>query len=133
MMEPIPHQAPFEWFKAMDQFNAQEFWECHETLEPLWLPAGEPLKTFLQGVIQAAAGFHHISRGNAKGALSLLSQSLEKVHRVSGVAVLHQWLDFTVFIEETESAQAEVQRLGAERLHLFCPGKFPVMLPLPVA
>lgn len=47
--------------------------------EELWLAATEPEKTFLQGLIQCAAAFHHYSRGNRNGARSLLAAALEKL------------------------------------------------------
>ena len=45
-------------------FNAQEFFEAHEVWEEVWLVEAEPEKTFLQGIIQIAAAFHHYLREN---------------------------------------------------------------------
>jgi len=38
-------------------------------------------KTFLQGLIQVAAGFHHFQRGNSAGTLSLLRSALGRLDR----------------------------------------------------
>jgi predicted metal-dependent hydrolase len=51
-------------------FNAQEFFEAHEVWEEVWLVEAEPEKTFLQGIIQIAAAFHHYGRENSDGAES---------------------------------------------------------------
>jgi predicted metal-dependent hydrolase len=41
----------------------------------------EPEKTFLQGLIQIAAAFHHYCRGNSQGAESLLASGIVKLTR----------------------------------------------------
>jgi predicted metal-dependent hydrolase len=67
--------------KGIEQFNRGEFYETHETWEELWLAAAEPEKTFLQGIIQIAAAFHHYRRGNLRGTRSLLEAGLKKLER----------------------------------------------------
>jgi predicted metal-dependent hydrolase len=67
--------------KGIDQFNAQAFFEAHETWEEIWLTAAEPEKTFLQGIIQVSAAFHHYRRGNFAGARSLLVAGAVKLDR----------------------------------------------------
>lgn len=67
--------------RGMDQFNREEFFESHESWEEIWLGAPEPDKTFLHGVIQIAAAFHHYNRGNRAGATSLLGKGLRKLAR----------------------------------------------------
>ena len=52
--------------RGVAHFNAQEYFEAHEVWEELWLVAREPEKTFLQGLIQVAAAFHHHARENAR-------------------------------------------------------------------
>lgn len=122
----LPEQAE-AFARGAAQFNAGEFWEAHETWEPLWLQAPEPVKTFLQGLIQVAAGLVHVQRVNAKGALSKLGAGLEKLERVRLHPEFHQWMDLDGFIAQSRDALAEVNRLGAENLHKFCPGKFPAI------
>lgn len=69
---------------AIDLFNRQEFFECHEVLEDLWrpLPPG-PEKTFLQGLLQVGVGYYHWQRGNAVGARNKLRSGLEKLETVA--------------------------------------------------
>ncbi|MGC1105692.1 MAG: DUF309 domain-containing protein [Candidatus Acidiferrales bacterium] len=63
-------------------FNSGEFFKAHEVWEEIWLAAPEPEKTFLQGLIQLAAAFHHYSRGNRAGAQSLVTAALEKLKKL---------------------------------------------------
>ena len=62
-------------------FNAEEFFRAHEVWEEVWLAESEPEKSFLQGLIQAAAAFHHYLRGNFSGAQSLLTSAAAKLQR----------------------------------------------------
>ena len=61
------------------QFNKQEFFECHETLEKIWLNQEGETKELLQGLIQIAVGYHHMLKGNLNGALNLLKRGLTRV------------------------------------------------------
>ncbi|MBI3404699.1 MAG: DUF309 domain-containing protein [Acidobacteria bacterium] len=77
-----PHASPADLFqRGIDQFNSKHFFDAHESWEAIWLAAAEPDKTFLQGIIQIAAAFHHYGRGNRAGAESLLRAGLQKITR----------------------------------------------------
>jgi predicted metal-dependent hydrolase len=56
-------------------YNHRQFFECHEVLEQAWLQAEGRPKDFYKGLIQAAVAFHHWSRGNLPGAMSLYRSS----------------------------------------------------------
>jgi uncharacterized protein len=62
-------------------FNARLFFEVHERLEPGWRRADGPLRLFLQGLIQVAAGLHHEQNGNRRGAIALLAEGSGKLRR----------------------------------------------------
>lgn len=62
-------------------FNSAEFFKAHEVWEELWLIATGTDKLFLQGMIQLAAAFHHLSRGNCSGTRTLLEASLSKLDK----------------------------------------------------
>jgi uncharacterized protein len=78
-MHAMSENEPFE--RGVAHFNASEFFEAHEVWEQLWLKAAEPEKTFLQGIIQIAAAFHHYQRGNSRGAKSLLAAGVAKLEQ----------------------------------------------------
>ena len=46
------------WTRGVDLFEAGEYWECHEALEPVWLIADGLDKEFYGGVILLAAALH---------------------------------------------------------------------------
>lgn len=60
-------------------YRAEEFFMAHEHWEGVWLEAQEPEKAFLQALIQTTAAFHHLQRGNRRGAASLLRAALRRL------------------------------------------------------
>ena len=73
--EPPP-EVPTELSQAVEQFNGRRFWDCHETLEHVWLRTPYPLRFFYHSIIKAAVGFHHQSRHNRHGARVKLSDAV---------------------------------------------------------
>jgi len=65
--------------RGIAEFNEHLFFECHDTLEALWMEERGERRRFLQGVIQGAVGIFHASRRNFNGAESQLSRSIEKL------------------------------------------------------
>lgn len=60
-------------------YEAGEFFAAHEAWEAVWLESHEPDKTFLQGIIQVAAAFHHLQRNNPLGATRLWQAALRRL------------------------------------------------------
>ncbi len=60
-------------------YRAGEFFAAHEAWESVWLVSPEPQKTFLQGLIQVAAAFHHWERNNPQGTALLLEAALRRL------------------------------------------------------
>jgi len=76
----------FDWnegalAEGLSLYNAGEFFTAHEAWESVWLGAPEPEKTFLQGLIQVTAAFHHLRRDNRLGTVLLLQAALRRVDR----------------------------------------------------
>ena len=83
-------------------YESGAFFEAHEHSELVWLAASEPEKTFLQALIQTAAAFHHLQRGNWAGTASLLRSALRRLEgypeSFAGIAIaplrgaIRQWV-----------------------------------------
>ena len=67
--------------KGIAFFNSGQYFDAHEAWEDLWRPSGGPLRLFYQGLVQAAVGMHHLSRGNLNGAQAQFGKSLEKLRQ----------------------------------------------------
>jgi hypothetical protein len=63
---------PSGYYDFIALFNDGQNFECHETLEAVWLDTQGERKDFYQGLIHVATAFHHVSRANMKGARLLL-------------------------------------------------------------
>jgi uncharacterized protein len=61
------------------QFNAGEYWECHETLEMLWRAEARPVRDLYQGILQIGVAFHHLRHDNLTGALKMLRRGLPRL------------------------------------------------------
>ncbi len=54
-------------------WNSERFFDAHETLEPRWIKSRD---RGLRGLIQLAAAFHHLQRGNIVGARTTLERAI---------------------------------------------------------
>jgi uncharacterized protein len=61
------------------QFNAGEFYECHDTLEELWMGESGQVRDLYKGILQIGVAMYHERRGNRKGALRLLQSGIALV------------------------------------------------------
>jgi predicted metal-dependent hydrolase len=103
---------PLDWtrgalLEGLRCFHSGAFFEAHEHWESVWLAAPEPEKTFLQGLIQVAASFHHFQRGNCAGTISLLRSALRRLDRYpevfAGVVVAPLRLAIRSWLEALET------------------------------
>lgn len=62
-------------------FNGGLYFEAHELWEEVWLALLGPERTFAQGLIQVAAGMHHLARHRRGPAAGLLQKGLGKISR----------------------------------------------------
>jgi len=74
----------FDWTQGalaegLRRYNAGDYFIAHEAWETVWLEAHEPDKTFLQGLIQVTAAFHHFRRNNLVGTGRLLHAALRRL------------------------------------------------------
>ena len=73
-------QDPKSLFQqGIDLFNRREFFECHEVLEEVWTPTGQPDRWFLQSLIHFAVGFYHHRNNNYIGATRQLRKGITKI------------------------------------------------------
>ncbi len=67
---------------GIECFNQEQYWECHEELEHVWLEdRADPARNVYWAIIQVAASLYHVREGNIIGARGLLKKSKEKFRR----------------------------------------------------
>lgn len=98
---------------GIGQFNAGDWFDCHETFEELW--AGEPgeARHLYQGILQVAVALHHWREGNFRGALFLLGSAEELLTRVEPVC---QGVDVAGLLRDTARLRQALETLGPDRM-----------------
>lgn len=86
--------------KGIDEFNQQLFFECHETLEEIWLEEHGEDRKFYQGIIQIAAGYFKLQQGVPAGAIKLWRMGLEKIEPYMPVYLGVELASFSAAVKE---------------------------------
>ena len=104
---------PQEFWQAVEQFNQQDFYACHDTLESLWMEAAEPEKKFYQGILQIAVALYHLSNHNWKGAAILLGEGMS---RLKPYQPTYFEINVAQLIQSSGQILGKVQELGPENV-----------------
>lgn len=105
----------FDWSRGalaegLRCYGAEEFFLTHEHWESVWLKAQQPEKDVLQALIQIAAAFHHLQRGNPQGTESLLRAALRRLEPFSisfeGIGVRALREEIGAWLRELEVGEA---------------------------
>ena len=67
--------------QGIKEFNAEAFFEAHDTWEDAWMDLRGQNRLFLQGLIQVAIGYYHLSCENFEGADHLLTRAVDKLDK----------------------------------------------------
>ena len=102
---------PPELIRGIEQFNAGEFFDQHETLELLWRDTRTPVRGLYHGILQVGVGFHHWRNGNFHGASTLLEEGIE---RLRDFAPQCQGVDVGALIADATSARERLIALRAD-------------------
>jgi uncharacterized protein len=110
--EPSPELL----LEGIRQFNRGEFFEQHETLEELWMDEPDDIRYLYQGILQVGVGFHHLERGNYRGAVAKLRTGIE---RLEWFAPACQGVQLDAFLVEAKRCLETLLALGPERVSEF--------------
>jgi hypothetical protein len=65
--------------EGIEHFDAERYYEAHESWEDLWRTLEGQDRLFVQALIQAAVALHHLRRGNLAGARQLARATFSKL------------------------------------------------------
>jgi predicted metal-dependent hydrolase len=111
----------FDWSEGalaegLRLYDAGQFFTAHEAWESVWLGSPEPEKTFLLGLIQVTAAFHHLQRNNPLGAMLLLQAALKRLDRYppcfGGISVTLLRYDIRERLQTLEAGEPASQLLS---------------------
>lgn len=105
--------VPQGFWQGVDEFNHQEFYACHDTLEALWMEAPEPQKRFYQGVLQIAVGCYHLGHHNGRGAMILLGEGMK---RLKDYLPSYEEIDVAQLLEDSSQLLNLIQQTDPEEL-----------------
>jgi uncharacterized protein len=109
-------ESPPAWLQGIDEFNKQEYYACHDTLEALWMDSIDPDKKFYQGVLQIAVACYHLHNRNWRGAVTLLG---EGIGRLPYYQPVYSGIDVTKLIQDSRNLLTTLQSIGAEGVDSF--------------
>jgi CheY-like chemotaxis protein len=105
--------APPLLLHAVEQFNAGEYWECHETLEGLWNAEPREVRDLYQGSLQVGVAFHHLKNRNFPGAMKMFRRGLPRLRDLPEVC---QGVRVAQLAQDARRIHDHVLELGLERL-----------------
>ena len=76
------------FIKGLVEYNNQNFYDAHEFWEELWSEYKLAEPDLIQGLIQVAVGYYHLSNLNKKGAIGLFTKSLKKLNSYTSSKLL---------------------------------------------
>jgi uncharacterized protein len=96
---------------AIAQFNQQDFYACHDTLEAIWVEAPTAEKKFYQGLLQVAVAYYHLGNNNWRGAVVLLGEGR---FRLLAYAPSYAGIDVERLRQDTEELFTDLQAIEPE-------------------
>ena len=107
---------PQAFWQGVDEFNQQEFYACHDTLEALWMEAAEPEKGFYQGILQVAVACYHLGNLNWRGAVILLGEGSRRLSRYQPI---HNGIHVTQLLNDSTGLLRALQQIEPDAIESF--------------
>ena len=115
-----PEALPPEFYAGLDELNRGAYYQCHETLEALWIPDKRSVREIYQGVLQIAVGCYHLTvRSNWRGAVNKLEAGARRLERAGllGESLRDAYgVDWPDLIAQSDRLQAHLRDLGRENI-----------------
>ena len=109
--------APPQLLQAIEEFNAGEFFEQHETLELLWRATPGEIRHVYEGILQIGVGLHHLFKNrNYHGAVVKLDHGIRLLEAFPPEC---HGIDLDHLRRDAGAARAALLELGPERLDDF--------------
>lgn len=119
MTEFDPQLADVQLHQGIQQFNSGQYYDCHDTLEAIWMLAPVAEKPFFQGILQIAVGLYHLGNRNWQGSVILLG---EGVNRLYAFEPHHRRVNVSHLIDQALDWLSALQRLGPEQVQVLSEG-----------
>jgi predicted metal-dependent hydrolase len=99
--------------QGLHEFNAGEYFECHESLEHAWMADPGPVRELYRAILQISVAYLQIVRGNYRGALKMFLRSRQWFATLPDSC---QGIDVATLRADAAAARAHLEALGPERM-----------------
>lgn len=104
-------EEPASLQRGIEEFNAQQFYACHDTLEAVWMAAENAEKPFYQGILQVSVAFYHLENLNWRGGAILLGEGINRLRKFEPS---HEGVNVESLVDEAVAWLTLVQAAGPE-------------------
>ncbi|MEO1592612.1 MAG: DUF309 domain-containing protein [Cyanobacteria bacterium J06632_22] len=102
-----------QFWLGIEQFNQGDYYDCHDTMEAIWMSASTSEKPFYQGILQIAVGLYHLQNHNWRGAAILLGEGSS---RLLPFEPAYQRTNVSDLIDQAQDWLKAVQQAGPEQI-----------------
>jgi uncharacterized protein len=107
--DPCSERLPEGVIRGLEEFNAGQFFEQHETLELVWRAELRPIRDLYRGILQIGVGCLQIERGNAAGAVKMIDRATRWLQPFRPVC---QTIDVDRLLDDASRLRVEIKRAG---------------------
>lgn len=99
--------------RGLEEFNAGQYFECHETLEEAWMAETGPVRDVYRAILQIAVAYYQIERRNYNGAMKMFLRSLQWLDPLPDRC---QGIEIARFRADALQTRLVMEALGPERI-----------------
>ena len=96
------------FIKGIALFNQKKFYDAHESWEELWSEYRLKDEIFIQGLIQLAVAYFHITNLNLKGSKNLFNKCLPKLKKFP---TNHRNINLLKIIDSAEKSNKKINSI----------------------
>ncbi len=112
-MDHCEKEPPELLIQGIHEFNLGLYYECHETLEELWLTEPAAVRELYQGILQVGVALYKQRQANYRGAVNLLRRALTHLATSSPIC---QDVDVEQLIKDSQAVLDQLLELGPDRI-----------------
>lgn len=105
--DPCSEPLPAGVLHGLEEFNAGQYFEQHETLELVWRAELRPIRELYRGVLQIGLACYQLERGNTLGAFKMIDRAVRWLQPFRPIC---QSIDVDRLLEDTTYLRAEIER-----------------------
>jgi hypothetical protein len=120
-LSPCSESPPPGLLRGIEEFNRRQFFECHETIEAVWMAETRAIRLLYQGILQVGVALYHVEGDNWRGAMKVLSRATPKLAHFTPTCMR---VDVSQLLADTRCVHQHLAQLGPERIDEFDPALF---------